>query len=190
MFVVKVLLADARLAGDHAVREGVVRGASVRLIPAGGELAAEAQGQRKFGLRRIASCAYSAPNSERQFISVGAGSYRKLLVVPCEKRLQAGEGRLAVLAQRDGFVRLELLDPCAEAELVRAVRPGSPGLRRCRRLRAMVRLLPLLLPARPICACGFEAALPPTTTAPTWCPVRKPGTLAAGVPGVGSPVKK
>ena len=34
------------------------------------------------GLTRMTSCAYSAPNSDRQFISVGAGSYRKLLVVP------------------------------------------------------------------------------------------------------------
>src|ERR1700688_4685275 len=54
----------------------------------------------------------------------------------------------------------------------------------------MCRLLPLLLPARPIEACGFDAALPPTTTAPTGCPSRNPGTLACGVPGVGSPVKK
>ena len=54
----------------------------------------------------------------------------------------------------------------------------------------MVRLLPLLLPASPTCACGLEAALPPTTTAPTGFPSRNPGTSAAGVPGVGSPVKK
>src|SRR5215470_2979335 len=54
----------------------------------------------------------------------------------------------------------------------------------------MLRLLPLLLPARPMLACGFEAALPPTTTAPTGRPARNPGTDAAGVPGVGSPVKK
>ena len=33
-------------------------------------------------------------------------------------------------------------------------------------------------------------ALPPTTTAPTGWPNKKPGTVAAGVPGVGSPVKK
>src|SRR6185369_3991413 len=58
------------------------------------------------------------------------------------------------------------------------------------RFLAMVRLLPLLLPANPICAWGFEAALPPTTTAPTGRPNKNPGTLAAGVPGVGSPVKK
>src|SRR5467141_1070839 len=49
----------------------------------------------------------------------------------------------------------------------------------------MRRLLPLLLPARPSCAWGFEAVLPPTTTAPTGRPRRKPGTVAAGVPGVG-----
>src|SRR5262249_62370430 len=54
----------------------------------------------------------------------------------------------------------------------------------------MVKLLPLLLPASPTCAVGLEAVLPPTTTAPTCRPERKPGTLAAGVPGVGSPVKK
>ena len=54
----------------------------------------------------------------------------------------------------------------------------------------MCRLLPLLLPASPSCACGLDAWLPPTTTAPTGSPARKPGTLAAGVPGVGSPVKK
>src|SRR5271168_2230813 len=54
----------------------------------------------------------------------------------------------------------------------------------------MCRLLPLLLPANPIDACGFEAALPPTTTAPTGSPSRNPGTVAAGVPGVGSPAKK
>src|SRR5271155_3154261 len=58
------------------------------------------------------------------------------------------------------------------------------------RFRAIGRLLSLLLPARPTCACGFDAALPPTTTAPTGSPARKPGTPAAGVPGVGSPVKK
>src|SRR5258705_6605277 len=54
----------------------------------------------------------------------------------------------------------------------------------------MVRLLPLLLPARPSCACGLEAVLPPTTTAPTGRPRRNPGTPVAGVPGAGSPVKK
>ena len=47
----------------------------------------------------------------------------------------------------------------------------------------MGRLLPLLLPARPICACGFEAALPPTTTAPTGRPARKPGTRGGGRAG-------
>src|SRR5260370_28405645 len=54
----------------------------------------------------------------------------------------------------------------------------------------MRKLLPLLLPASPREACGMDAALPPTTTAPTGRPTRKPGTLAAGVPGAGSPVKK
>src|SRR5580693_6365240 len=54
----------------------------------------------------------------------------------------------------------------------------------------MGRLLPLLLPAKPIEAWGLEAALPPTTTAPTGSPTRNPGTVAAGVPGVGSPRKK
>ena len=54
----------------------------------------------------------------------------------------------------------------------------------------MRRLLPLLLPAKPMDACGFDAALPPTTTAPTGFPNKKPGTVAAGVPGVGAPVKK
>src|SRR5260221_3091524 len=54
----------------------------------------------------------------------------------------------------------------------------------------MGRLLPLLLPASPNVAAGFDAALPPTTTAPTACPSRNPGTFAAGVPGVGSPEKK
>src|SRR3984893_503054 len=58
------------------------------------------------------------------------------------------------------------------------------------RFRAILKLLPLLLPASPSCACGLDAALPPTTTAPTGSPTRNPGTLAAGVPGVGSPVKK
>ena len=37
---------------------------------------------------------------------------------------------------------------------------------------------------------AFDAALPPTDNAPIGCPDRKPGRLAAGVPGVGSPVKK
>ncbi len=54
----------------------------------------------------------------------------------------------------------------------------------------MCRLLPLLLPAKPNCACGFDAWLPPTTTAPTGFPAINPGTMAAGLPGVGSPVKK
>ena len=54
----------------------------------------------------------------------------------------------------------------------------------------MCRLLPLLLPASPSCACGLDAWLPPTTTAPTGRPEINPATDAAGVPGVGSPVKK
>ena len=33
----------------------------------------------------MTSSAYHAPNSERQFISVGAGSYRNVEVVPCKK---------------------------------------------------------------------------------------------------------
>src|SRR3977135_1010853 len=52
----------------------------------------------------------------------------------------------------------------------------------------MLRLL--FLPASPSCACGLDAALPPTTTAPTGSPTRNPGTLAAGVPGGRAPAKK
>ena len=38
-----------------------------------------------FGDSRITSCAYSAANSDRQFISVGAGSNKKLEVFPARK---------------------------------------------------------------------------------------------------------
>ncbi len=47
----------------------------------------------------------------------------------------------------------------------------------------MLRLLPLLLPARPMLACGFEAALPPTTAAPTGRPARKSGNGGGGSAG-------
>src|SRR5579862_7476589 len=54
----------------------------------------------------------------------------------------------------------------------------------------MCRLLPLLAPARPIDPGAFDAALPPTERAPSGSPAIRPGKEAAGVPGVGSPVKK
>jgi len=38
---------DARLAGNYAIREGVIRGAAMRLVPARGGLEAEAQRQRQ-----------------------------------------------------------------------------------------------------------------------------------------------
>ena len=37
------------------------------------------------GLRRTVSWAYQAPKTERQFISVGEGSKRKLEMLPCKK---------------------------------------------------------------------------------------------------------
>ena len=49
------------------------------------------------------------------------------------------------------------------------------------RLRTIVRLLPLLLPARPSWVAGFDAALPPTTIAPIGFPTTKLGAVAAGV---------
>src|ERR1700730_8263130 len=58
------------------------------------------------------------------------------------------------------------------------------------KFRAILKFLPWLLPASPSCAGGLDAALPPTTTAPTGSPTRNPSTLLAGVPGGTSPVQK
>src|SRR6516162_6554107 len=84
----------------------------------------------------------------------GAGRNSALFTVNALLAMrEAGEGGLAVLAESDVFVRLELLEPGTEIELMLAVRPT-------------------------------------TSTAPTGFPSRNPGTSDAGVPGVGSPVKK
>ena len=87
--------------------------------------------------------------------------------MPCKKGRQAGERRLAVLAEGDGLIRLKGLEPGAESELVAAAVDTVMRSSKVNKLRATRRLLPLLLPASPTCACGLEAALPPTTTAPT-----------------------
>src|SRR5262249_20766027 len=42
-----------------------------------------------------------------------------------QERCQAGEGCLAVLAQRDVFVRLERLHPCTKGEAMAAARPRN-----------------------------------------------------------------
>src|SRR5262249_20766028 len=135
------------------------------------------------------SSTYHAPKSERQFMFVGEGSKRKVATVPCKNVV-----RLVKVAWPYWLSAMFSFDwkGCTHAPKEKRWRPRVHEIlsSKVKRLRWMERLLPLLLPARPTCACGFEAALPPTTTAPTGCPNRKPGTFSAGVPGVGKPVKK
>ncbi len=106
-----------------------------------------------------------------------------------EKRLQAGERSLSILAQGQVFVRLELLYPGAETELLLACCPGN-AVFVGENVPRHPQVASLLLPAKLICAAGLDAALPPTTIAPTGLPSRKPASEAAGVSVVGSPVKK
>ena len=134
-------------------------------IPAGGEFVAEAQRQGEFRSHRITSSAYQAPNNERQFISVG-GDRTEMSRSSLQESRQAGERGLSELAERDRFIRLESLKPRSKSELMASARQRDAVLEG-EEIARNVRSLPLLLPARPTCACGFDAALPPTTTAPT-----------------------
>ncbi len=103
---------------DDAIGEEIVRGAAVRLIPAGAEFIAETQRQREprsdsNGILRIPSAEQRAPiHLRRRRIEQEAGNSS------LQERLQAGERRLSELAQRYCFVRLKTLQPRAEFKLM------------------------------------------------------------------------
>jgi hypothetical protein len=115
---------DARLRRNHSIGERVVRGAAVRLIPAGRKLGSEPEGHCKSrpyanGVLRITRAQKRAPiHLCRRRIKQETGN-RSL-----QKRLQACERRLSKLAQCNCFVRLKLLKPCAEFKLVPAACQG------------------------------------------------------------------
>src|SRR5260370_42695268 len=104
------------------MRKGIVRGPAVRLVPAGRKLVPKTQRHRKSrtdpdGVLRIPRAQQRAPIHLRwRRIEQEAGN-RSL-----QERLQAGERRLAKLAQRNGFVRLKTLEPSAQFKL----RPPPP----------------------------------------------------------------
>src|SRR5579859_3631834 len=139
------------------------------------------------GVIRTTSSTCHAPRSERQPSGVGAGSNRKLPALPFRKVV-----RLANVAWPNWLSARFSLDWRRWNHAPALIR-WRPSVRvmissKVNRLRAISRLLPLLLPARLNWAAGFDAADPPITTAPMGRPARKLGAPAAGVEGVGSPV--
>ena len=185
------LLPMLRLAGNDAVGKDVVGGAAMRFVPARGELVAEAEGERELGAssesrlarttRRTASASSSPSARDRR----GSCRCRR-----CRNVVKAGEGRLAVLAEGKRFVRLERLEPRAEAELVRAARPASRGLHRCRDCGRRSGCCHCCCPPGRSAPADSRPRCRPPPPRPPDRPARNPGTVAAGVPGVGSPVKK
>src|ERR1700690_466250 len=87
-------------------------------VPPGGELIAETQRQSKF--RGHANYILGVPGTkQRPPVHLGGrGIIKEARCRPLQEALQAGEGCLAKLTQRNGLVRLEGLEPGAKAELV------------------------------------------------------------------------
>ena len=85
LLVVNADLADVRRRRDYTVGECVVGGRPCASFHPVEDSPRKPSDTVNFGVRRITSCAYPAANSERQFISVGAGSYKKLEVFPARK---------------------------------------------------------------------------------------------------------
>ena len=105
---------------DYAIGEKVVGGAAVRLVPAGGGFGTKANGEGEAGAE--ANRVLGIPGAEegapvqlgRRRIKEETGNGA------LQKRLDACERCLAELAEGEGFVGLEGLEPQAEIELVTA----------------------------------------------------------------------
>jgi len=137
----------------------------VRLIPAGRKLIPEPSVTVSLGLIRMVSCAYHAPAASANSSPVGDGSNKKLEIVPFKNvcRLvnvvvQTGSAQLFRSIEIAGTTRQLQVD-CGPRV---SVTWSSTYIDFARCSGASV----ICFPARPSCACGSDAALPPTTTAP------------------------
>ena len=113
-------VADVRLGQQDAVGKGISGSASVRLVPAGSELVAEAQREREARghANRVLGVARAKPRppaEQRGRRIVQQAAHRAL-----QERLQTGKGRLSILAERQILVRPQPLEPAAHGELVAA----------------------------------------------------------------------
>ncbi len=113
---------DMRLSIDDAIGEGIGGRAAIHLIPAVGEFRAEAE--RKGQLRRQADDVFGVRSGIQR--SPAQRCRRRIEQQRADgalqECLQAGERRLAVLAERQCLIGLQALEPCAECELMAAVR--------------------------------------------------------------------
>src|SRR5579875_2402613 len=109
---------DARLGLDHSAGFDERCGAAVRLIPSGGEFAAETE--RKSDRWSKAKRILHVPGAEQRapvHLS-GRRIVEKARDGSLQKDLQAGERGLAELCQREVFVRLQLLKPNSRTQIV------------------------------------------------------------------------
>ena len=220
-----------RLRRNNSIAEGVVGGAAVGFVPPGGKFVTKAERQSEVGTQTNHIFRVECPENGAPVQRGRLGIIKEAIHRAAQELRETRKGGLPVLAESDVFVRLKLLKPRAEAELVAAAREGDAifiGINVARDVQIAAVIASgqtelsrrigsgtathnqrtgtcprpsasdnaigfstcTCLPAWPIAAWGLDAALPPTTAAPTGNPARKPGTLAAGVPGVGSPAKK